>query len=88
LVTQVLVSELAPGSFFVHAGDENTTGPRPERAFRIIGQRSRTAIVENGLGVRQSMSAKTPVLPLDAAVWTRVAVPKRPPATEERKAVS
>jgi len=88
LASQVLVSELNPGSYFVHANDENTTAPRPERAFRIIGQRSRTAIVENGLGIRQSMSAKTPVIQLDAAVWTQVALPKRPAATEERKAVS
>lgn len=72
---QVLIKELGVGAPFTHVKDEGTTAFQPERIFRVVELRASTAIIENGIGVRTSMSKKTRVLPLDAAQWAKIARP-------------
>jgi hypothetical protein len=75
LVQQVLVRELPMGSVFTTTKDAGTESPQPERVFRVVEIRKSTAIVENGIGVRTSMSKKTTVLPSSQEVWASLARP-------------
>jgi len=66
LASQVLIRELTPGTAFIHVQDEGSD-PQPERVFRVVAFRKNTAVVENGVGVRTSMSKKTQVVPMKKA---------------------
>jgi hypothetical protein len=75
LIQHFRVAALVPGTILVHADDSETKNPQPERVFRVVEVRKRTVIVENGIGVRTSMSKETEVVPLPEEVWARVARP-------------
>lgn len=72
---QVQIHQLVVGTPFMHVGDEGTKDIQPERVFRLIAIRASTAIVENAVGVRSSMSKKTTVVALAAEQWSKVARP-------------
>jgi hypothetical protein len=60
----VLIRDLAPNAFFKHIDEAGTASPPPELIYRVVEFRSRTVFVENGIGVRTTMSKKTQVLPV------------------------
>lgn len=91
MALQVLIQELPIGTPFKHVRDVATQDIQPERLFRIVAFRKSTALVENGVGVRTTMSKRTPVLSLSQEVWDKVArpaiaAPLEAPAERERKA--
>jgi hypothetical protein len=81
---QVLVKELGLGAPFMHVQDEGTATLQPERVFRVVALRASTVIVENGIGVRSSMSKNTRVAPLAATAWA--AQPAAKATAEQEKA--
>ncbi|MEZ0229981.1 MAG: hypothetical protein ACAI25_15260, partial [Planctomycetota bacterium] len=75
LANQIRIAELGLGAAFMHVHDEGTSAPQAERVFRVVAFRASTAIIENGIGVRSSMSKKTTVFPLALEQWQKLARP-------------
>ena len=75
MANQIRIAELGLGAPFLHVRDEGTGSPQAERVFRVVAFRASTAIIENGIGVRSSMSKKTTVLPLALEQWQKAARP-------------
>jgi hypothetical protein len=75
LANQIRIAELGVGAPFMHVRDEGTPTLQPERVFRVVAFRASTALIENGIGVRTSMSKKTTVFPVALEQWQRIARP-------------
>ncbi len=69
----VLIRDLAPGAVFKHVDEAGTAEPAPELVYRLIEVRKRTVFVENGAGVRTTMSRRTQVIPLPGVELKRKA---------------
>jgi hypothetical protein len=80
----VLVSALEPGDLF----DDALPGEAPsrDRAYRVVGVRTKTVLVENAVGIRRSFSreADRRVQRLDPATWQQL-VSTKPAAPAQVK---